>query len=72
MEFIFLDVRVVPGVSFVMTCLLFLWSILSLRLMASPEEGSNGFRKVMLCFSIIMTMEKVLVNIGDITYVKSI
>jgi hypothetical protein len=40
--------------------------------MVSPEEESNGFRKVMLCFSIIMTMEKLLVNIGDITYVKSI
>jgi hypothetical protein len=38
--------------------------------MVSPEEGSNGFRKVMLCFSIIMTMEKVLVNIGDSTNVK--
>jgi len=42
-EFIFLDVRVVPGVSFVMACLLFLWSILSLKLMVSPEERSNGF-----------------------------
>jgi hypothetical protein len=57
-EFIFLDVRIVPGVSFVMECLLFLWSVLSLRLIVSPEEGSNGFRKVMRCFSIIVTMEK--------------
>jgi hypothetical protein len=37
-----------------------------------PEEGSNVFRKVMLCFSMIVKMEKVLVNIGDITHVKPI
>jgi hypothetical protein len=35
--------------------------------MVSPEEG---FRSAILCFSIMMTMEKLLANIGDFTHVK--
>jgi hypothetical protein len=38
--------------------------------MVSPEDGRRWLPKCSVCFSVLVAMGEILVNVGDITHVK--